>query len=261
MPIPDKYNTKLQLNENGKIMNLFQPINVDLPDTAWYCNDILCNLNCSYTFPRVLKIIKSLLNSNPNDFSNKIKILIYAHLNIREVISLLYKMPNKQKKVKKIDGAIYNSNISILTGIENQSKLFGNNFDFGNFSFKNEDEIISSYSHSFDSFYKRVLDTPINICMSCYKMYYRKSVIDNNKIQKHPSNEHWDNLIEFVQEFNLPNKYICVYCLKMFRLNCLPPSCITNDLFFPEVPHVISVSNDFERILIQRANYFRSLSK
>jgi len=62
-------------------------------------------------------------------------------------------MRNTQKKVEKIDGAIYNSNISILTEIENQSKLFGNIFDFGNLNFKNEDEIVSSYSHSFDSFY------------------------------------------------------------------------------------------------------------
>lgn len=51
-----------------------------------------------------------------------------------------------------MDGAIYNSNISILTEIENQSKLFGNIFDFGNFKSKNEDKIVSSYSNSFNSF-------------------------------------------------------------------------------------------------------------
>jgi len=47
----------------------------------------------------------------------------------------------------------------------------------------------------------------------------------------------------------------------MFRLNCLLPPCITNDLFFPEVPQVISVLNDFERILIQRAKAFQVVVK
>lgn len=40
--------------------------------------------------------------------------------NIQEIISFLYKMRNIQKKVEKIDDAIYNSNIRILSEIENQ---------------------------------------------------------------------------------------------------------------------------------------------
>lgn len=135
MPLPVMCDTKLELDENGKIMNLFQPINVDFPDTAWYCNDILCNLNCSYTVPRVLTIIKSLLNSDLIEFPNKIKnidlctsqarnplklghtlscytgncssILLFLDIlaphfpNIREIISFLYKMRYTQKKNRK----------------------------------------------------------------------------------------------------------------------------------------------------------------
>jgi hypothetical protein len=42
-------------------MNLFQLINLDLPDTAWYYNNILYYINYGYIVHMVLKIIKSLL--------------------------------------------------------------------------------------------------------------------------------------------------------------------------------------------------------
>jgi hypothetical protein len=54
-------------------MNLFQPINVNILEVAWYGNEILWNLNCKYFIPRVLKIIKYLLSSELNDFSEKSK--------------------------------------------------------------------------------------------------------------------------------------------------------------------------------------------
>jgi len=38
------FNKTLEVNDEGKIMNLFQPININMPDVAWYCNDILCNI-------------------------------------------------------------------------------------------------------------------------------------------------------------------------------------------------------------------------
>jgi len=42
------------------------------------------------------------------------------------------------------------------------------------FEFSNEDEILETYSQSFDCYNKRILDLPINICISCHKMCYRQ---------------------------------------------------------------------------------------
>lgn len=63
---------KLEINENGKIMNLFQPFNVELPELSWYCNEMLCNLNYTY-IPRVIKIVKYLLSTQITDFPNIIE--------------------------------------------------------------------------------------------------------------------------------------------------------------------------------------------
>jgi len=64
---------KLEINENGKIMNLFQPFIVELPELSWYCNEILCNLNYTYATPRVIKIVKHLFSTQINDFTNIIE--------------------------------------------------------------------------------------------------------------------------------------------------------------------------------------------
>jgi len=62
-PLSSMNKIKLEINENGKIMNLFQPFNVEFPKLSWYCNEMLCNLNYTYAVPRVIKIVKHLLST------------------------------------------------------------------------------------------------------------------------------------------------------------------------------------------------------
>ncbi|KAL4083193.1 hypothetical protein QTP88_028523 [Uroleucon formosanum] len=75
------------------------------------------------------------------------------------------------------------------------------------------------------------------------------------------SNEHWEKLSEFVETNNLPSDFICLYCIKIFRSNALPPSCILNNLYSPVTPQVLLCLNDFERILIQRTKTFQVVVK
>jgi len=294
--LPSTFNKTLEVNDEGKIMNLFQPININTPDVAWYCNDILCNINCKYSIPRVLKIIKYLLSSELNNFPDKIKnidlcnsesrnifklghtsacyvenycssILLFltnlAHHfpSIQELVSCLYKIRRVQMKINQIDWAFHNININMLLEMEQLSKKPGKSFDLGSFNFANEDDIIATYSHSFNRFNKRVMDIPINICLSCHKLCYKNNVTNINNIRNPISNEHWEKLSEFVETNNLPSDFICLYCIKIFRSNALPPSCILNNLYSPVTPQVLLCLNDFERILIQRAKTFQVVVK
>jgi len=145
----------------------------------------------------------------------------------------------------------------MLFEMEQLSKKPGKSFDLGSFNFANKDDIIiATYSHSFNRFNKRVMDIPINICLSCHKLCYKNNVTNINNIRNPISNEHWEKLSEFVETNNLPSDFICLYCIKIFRSNALPPSCILNNLYSPVTPQVLLCLNDFERILIQRAKTF-----
>jgi len=149
---------KLEINENGKIMNLFQPFNVELPELSWYCNEMLCNLNYTYAIPRVIKIVKHLLSTQITDFPNIIEdidlctsqarqsyklghtlsccidfncssILLFLNSlgphypSIRKIVSCIYKMQSAQKNILKINNAIYSLNINILTEMEKNRKI------------------------------------------------------------------------------------------------------------------------------------------
>jgi len=64
-------------------------------------------------------------------------------------------------------------------------------------------------------------------------------------------------------EYNdlLPRGFICIYCLNYFRQGKLPPSCILNGLQFGYFPKEISELNCFEKILIQQAKCFQTVSR
>jgi hypothetical protein len=65
--------------------------------------------------------------------------------------------------------------------------------------------------------------------------------------------EDWSNHIQYIQENNLPNEFVCKNCLKIFRSAKMPAQCIFIDLFSPTTPDVIFSLNHFKKILIQRA--------
>lgn len=74
------------------------------------------------------------------------------------------------------------------------------------------------------------MDIPIIICLSCHKLCYKNNVTNINNIRNPISNEHWEKISEFVEINKLPSDFICLYCIKIFRSNALPPSCILNNL-------------------------------
>lgn len=55
-----------------------------------------------------------------------------------------------QIKINKIDWAIHNININMLLEMEQLSKKLGKSFDLGSFNFSSEDDIIATYSQSFN---------------------------------------------------------------------------------------------------------------
>jgi len=79
-------------------------------------------------------------------------------------------------KVNHIDWAIHNININMLLEMEQLSKKPGKSFDLDSFNFSNEDDIIATYSHSFNRFNKRVIDISINICLSCHKLCCKNNI-------------------------------------------------------------------------------------
>jgi len=70
--LPNQFKTNLQINELGKIMNLFPSINDDVGVT-WSCNEDICNFDYFYIIPNLLKTFKLFLILKLHDFPQKIK--------------------------------------------------------------------------------------------------------------------------------------------------------------------------------------------
>lgn len=135
--------------------------------------------------------------------------------------------------------AIYTSDFNKLIEIRDRLKLTGSVFNVGTFMYTNENNIIATHSQSFIKFNIRVIDKPINVCMSCHKLCFRRDVVEINNLRKPIINNQWDILLNFVNSNNLPCEFICNMCLKKFRSNIPVSTCILNDLFTPKTPEVI----------------------
>ncbi|KAL5246231.1 hypothetical protein ACI65C_013639 [Semiaphis heraclei] len=73
------------------------------------------------------------------------------------------------------------------------------------------------------------LDLPTLGCISCHKLCFKKNLIKLKNMKSPILHEYWSNLIEFVQENNLLNLFVCKNCLKIFRSAKMPAQCILND--------------------------------
>ena len=60
-----------------------------------------------------------------------------------------------------------------------------------------------------------------------------------------------------VREENIDYDFVGNYCLNKFRENKILPTCLLNHLRVKEQPKEISVSNEYEKMLIQRAKAFQ----
>lgn len=180
---------------------------------------------------------------------------------LRSIVLIINKLRKTQRQIEKIDKAIYTSNVTALKNIEVEFSKSGQNFHMGDMTYLNEDAIITGHQLAFQNFYKRALDLPTLACISCHKLCFKKNLIELKNMKSPILHEDWSNLIEFVQENNLLNEFVCKNCLKIFRSAKMPAQCILNDLFSPTTPDVIFSLNHFEKILIQRAKIFQVVVK
>jgi len=123
-----------------------------------------------------------------------------------------------------------------------------------------------TYKKAFSKFNERCLDVPKYPCISCDKLCCQQDCSQVGRLKVVPSNRHWENLLQFTKSRphsndDLPNSYICDYCVGYFRSNKLPPRCILNGLDFGVIPEEIKVLNPYERILIQRAKCFQTVTR
>jgi len=71
----------------------------------------------------------------------------------------------------------------------------------------------------------------------------------------------WNNFINDVRLEINENCVICKFCDQYFKKNKLPPTCRTNKLEILPVPKEITILNEYERILIQRAKAFQIVQR
>lgn len=176
---------------------------------------------------------------------------------IKNITNILYRLQRAQNLVTQIDNVIYTSDFNKLIEIRDQLKLTGTVFNVGTFNYATESSIISTHSQSFIKFNTRVSDKPLNVCMSCHKLCFRRDVVEVRNLRKPIVNSQWDVLVNFVDSNNLSCEFICNMCLKKFGSNTPVSTCILNDLFVPKIPEVLASLNEFERQFIQRAKAFQ----
>ena len=130
-----------------------------------------------------------------------------------------------------------------------------------------EKSIYETYHEAFSKFNERCEDVAKYPCMSCDKLCFVRDCSRVDRLKVVPSNTHWKNILEFNEtrpdfDDNLPNGYICNYCIGYFRSKRLPPRCILNGLDFGgAVPEEIKLLNTYEKVLIQRAKCFQIVTR
>ena len=118
----------------------------------------------------------------------------------------------------------------------------------------------------FSKFNERCVDVAKYPCTSCNKLCFKRECSQVNRLRSVPCNRNWEILFEFIEsrpdfDDSLLTGYICHYCLEYFRSDKLPPWCILNGLDFGVVPEEIKVLNPYERVLIQRAKCFQTVTR
>jgi len=76
----------------------------------------------------------------------------------------------------------------------------------------------------------------------------------------------WEQFLLYLEDHSPPNDglpegYICKYCLEKFRSGVLSAKCIMNNLDYSCEPVELKDLNEFEKVLIQRAKTFQTVTK
>ena len=185
---------------------------------------------------------------------------------IRRVVMAIYEVRRNNTRITKIQRALQYGHLDeILDIVQNACTTRMRHYDVST-EVLNEKDIYESYEKSFLKFNKTCLDAPKYLCFSCDKFCSLRDCSQVDCLKVVPSNRHWDNILEFTRSrppFNdgLPADYICHYCLGYFRIHKLSPRCILNGLDFGTIPEELKILNPYERILIQRAKCFQTVTR
>lgn len=106
---------------------------------------------------------------------------------------------------------------------------------------------------------KKSIDTPKYVCISCTKYCFNRDII-TIKFDKIRTST-WNLFVSEVELKIDKNYFICKYYHRYFKDNKMPPICRCNNLEILPIPEEITILNDYERILIQRAKAFQTLQK
>ena len=185
---------------------------------------------------------------------------------IRSIVMAIYEVWRNNTRILEIERALQYGHLDKVLDIVQEARTTRlRQYDVST-SVLNEQDIYETYKKSFSKLYETCQDVPKYPCISCDKLCYQRDCSHMDRLRIVPSNRHWENLLEFTKtrpcfDDGLPNGYICDYCLRYFRSDKLPPRCILNGLDFGVVPKEIQSLNTYERILIQRAKCFQTVTR
>ena len=174
---------------------------------------------------------------------------------------MLYSIRRIDNKLSALDCALTQGNVTQLESIVTEHRQKKSQFTVCGDAI-DESKLMEEYKDAVLAFKKRMLDLPVFPCMSCNKLCFRRECVKLESCGKPVTGEHWQRLLDYIDSHpayddGLSEGYICNYCIGKFRLGVLPAKCILNGLAFDAIPKEISDLNDYEKLLIQRAEAFQ----
>lgn len=181
---------------------------------------------------------------------------------VRNIKTKVYTVLRNIEKIDRIDKALNEIDIEYL---EFECEFTKNNIKTTTHSAVeidlDEDNIIASHAKAFKAFHRKALDTPSYPCVSCEKLCFRRNVTDINNFRKPVDTRAWLNLMKYTRSLSLDCDYVCTYCLQKLRNDQVPTTCVLNNLSTCVQPEEISILNNYEKMLIQRAKAFQTVKR
>ena len=185
---------------------------------------------------------------------------------IRRIVMNIYELRRNDTKIIEIETALQHGHLEKVLQIVNEARTDRLRQYDVSAEVLIEKDIYKTYKRAFSKFNKRCLDLAKYPCSSCDKLSFERECTRIDHLEVVPSNRRWQNLLDFINsrpdfDDNLPTGYICNYCLGYFRSKKLSPRCVLNGLDFGTVPEEIKVLNTYEKVLIQRAKTFQTVTR
>ena len=137
-----------------------------------------------------------------------------------------------------------------------------------------ENEIKQNLAVGIKAFTEIVTDAPVIPCISCERLFSRKSIKDALKLKssllipelldykfKKDKKNYLQLFLDHCEKENISETTICETFLKSLKSYKLPSMCVLNNLSVPELPVELIRLNNFEKMLIQRMKAFQTVVK